>query len=822
MQAIDLKVLRDLTRLKAQIATIALVVASGIATFVSSLSTYSSLLLARDAFYRESRFANAFADLRRAPLTLGDRVADVAGVSVFELRIVQDSLLDLPDAGEPVIGRFISLPEGRQPALNRVQLQSGRMPDPSSLDEVLVSQGFAKANAFRPGDSIAALFQGRYRRLRITGTAVSPEYIYAFRGSTPFPDDEHFGVFWAPRPALAAATDMEGAFNSVSVLYTPSASPSTVLADLDRLLKPYGGINAYDREDQASNIFIRNEIEQNRIMAFVIPAIFLGVAAFLINVVITRLVQTQRGQIAVLKALGYYDRDVALHYAKLISAMIAPGALIGVALGAWLGSLNTEVYRQFIHFPALHFVLDPAVVVVGVAISLLAALAGGGGVLYRVLKTPPAEAMQPPAPPRYRAGLMERLGLAPHLSVSVRLAVRNLANRPLRTGFSLLGISAAILIVLLGLFWGDTLDHLFHVHFSLNSRDDATVSFQTALPERSLREIERYPGVLYAEGYRTLGVRLHAGHRSEKTVITGYPANARLRILRDRDLKRIPLPAGGLVISSTLAEKLQVRAGQRLAVETLLAADQWKIHPSGTNAPVPANAPKPPEISGDRQAEDAAPSTRIVLPITGVAEELIGGGAYMEQDALRRLLGEGRSFNLVAIQSDPALAALMYARLQEAPQVESVTTREAGLRLFKETSAGMILVVATIIVSFALCIAFAVVYNTARVSFSERAWELATLRILGFTRTEVFRVLTWELALQTAPALLPGCVLGYLFVTALLESMPVEGMRFLVIISLSSYALAIVVVVGAGVISALLIRRRVDRLDLVAVLKTRE
>lgn len=797
MKAIDKKVLRDLGIMKAQILTIALVVASGIATFVSSLSTYNSLLAARNEFYQDSRFANAFADLRRAPLTLRDRLAEIEGVSAFELRIVQDSILDIPDADEPVIGRFISLPVANRPALNRVHLQSGRMPEPDSLEEVLVSVGFAQANGYRPDDHIAALFQGRYRRLRIVGTAVSPEYIYAFRGQTPFPDNKHFGIFWAPRPALAAATDLEGAFNSATFLYTPSASPRTVLAELDRMLNPYGGVSAYDRSDQISNVFISNEIEQNRIMAFVIPTIFLGVAAFLINVVITRLVQTQRSQIATLKAIGYPDQVVAIHYAKLISAMIAPGAVLGVVLGAWFGSLNTEVYTQYFHFPSLRFQLDPIIAFFGVAITLFAALAGGGGVLYRVLKTPPAEAMQPPAPPRYRPGILERLKLPPWLTVSVRLAFRNLGNRPIRTGFSLLGISSALLIVLLGLFWGDTLNHIFYVHFGLNNRDDATVMLETALPERSLREIERYPGVLYAEGYRVLGVRLYAAHRQEDSVITGYPEDVRLRVLRDQDLRRIPLPAGGLVLSQTLAEKLQVATGDWLEVEPLLATDRFKD----------------PEVVGRNRAR---------LPIVGVAEELLGGGCYMNQDALRRLLGEGRTINQVALQVDPALASVLYARLQSAPQVESVATREAGMRLFRETSAGMILVVAGIIITFALCIAFAVVYNTARVSFSERAWELATLRVLGFTRGEVFRVLAWELALQTAPALLPGCVLGYIFVSALMQSMPVEGIRFPVIISLSSYALSITVVVMAGVASALLIRRRVNHLRLVEVLKTRE
>lgn len=790
--------------MRAQVFTIALVVASGIAVFVSSLSTYKSLERARDDFYRTSRFADAFADLRRAPLSLRDDIAAIPGVSAFELRIVRDSILDIPGSREPVVGRFVSLPPDGGTALNRVQLQRGRLPHSSAaaeVPEVLVSEGFAKANGYRVGDGIAALFQGRYRKLHIVGLAVSPEYIYALRGDSPFPDDKHFGVFWMQRDALAAAADLEGSFNSLALLYSPAGSPESVLDALDRLLKPYGGGSAYDRAKQVSNVFVTNEIGQQYVMATVIPLIFLSVAAFLINVVVSRLVQTQRGQIAVLKAVGYSDATVAVHYALLVSALILPGALSGLGLGAWFGYLSTEMYKLFFHFPTLHFIFDPIIAFLGLLVSFVTALAGGAGVLIGVLRTPPAEAMRPQTPPVYRAGWMERWNLHRFFSVSGRLALRNLGLHKLRTVFSFLGVSFSVLIVVLGLFWSDTLDYIFYAHFGLMDRADATVTFETPLPSRALHEIERYPGVIHAEGYRLLGVRLFAGHRSEESAVTGMPPDARLRILRDTNLQRIDVPPDGLMLGASLAEKLGVRAGDVVRLEPLLETDRFHV---ARVAVLPLN------------------SNEIELRVVAVAEELLGGGAYMNLDALRRLLGESRTVNQIALDVDEAYAEELYARLKAAPRVQSVAGRASVLRTIEETTAGTIEVFAGILITFAVSIAFGVVYNTARVSLSERSWELATLRVLGFSRLEVFRVLAWELSFQTAPALLPGCALGFVFVVFLIRLMPVDGIRFPIIVSISSFALAVVVVLIAGLLSAWFIHRRIDRLDMVGVLKSRE
>lgn len=782
------KVLRNLWGMRAQAVTISLIVASGVATFVSSLSTYESLRVARDNFYRSSRFADVFADLSRAPLSVGERIREIPGLAALELRIVKESLLDVPGEQEPVIGRFVSLPAPGETALNHIHLRNGRFPRHGSSDEVLINEAFAEANGYRPGDQIAALFHGRYRTLRIVGTGLSPEYIFVFRGATPFPDDRHFGIFWMPREALATAEDMEGSFNSLTALLSPNASQSAVLARIDQMLGTYGGLGAYHRSDQSSHIFITNEMGQNQVMAFFIPMIFLGVAAFLINVVFNRLASTHRSQIATLKAVGYSGIQIAWHYLQLIIALSLPGALLGILVGAWLGSEMTELYKDYFKLPDLKLVFSLWIPAAALLVSMGSSLIGGTTTLYRIQQMQPAEAMRPPAPPVFRRSIAERLLVFIRLlSVSFRLAFRNLVSRPLRTALSFVGLCLASVTMILGFFWIDSLNYVYHVQFHLISREDALLTYRQPLATRSLQELQRYPGVLYTEGYRVLPIRLHAGHRSRETAIMGVPAGAHLRIVRDRNLKPINVPPQGLLISQITADTLDIRTGDTVNAEIM---------------------------EGARKT--------VSIRVAGIAQEIFGGFEYMDRLAVGRLVQEGDRSNLAALLMDPHQSSEFYSAIRQSPMIDSVSTREGALRVFRESTAGLIQVFAGILISFAMIIAFGVVYNTARVSLSERAVDLATLRVLGFRRGEVFAILAWELALLVIPALIPGCAIGYFSAVLIMKLMPVEGIQFPVIVTTGSFAWSMLVIIVSSVASAWLIRLRMRKLDLIGVLKVRE
>src|SRR5690606_24010603 len=287
------------------------------ASWVSMASIMDSLQGTLDDYYRDYRFAHGFATVRRAPQRAAMRLREVRGIAHVETRVIGAANLDVPGFGEPVTSVIVSLPDGEQPALNRLFIRAGGLPRPRS-DQVVLNEVFAEAHGLIPGDSITAILNGRYRTLVVSGIALSPEYIMQIQPGAFFPDPQRFGVLWMDRAVLAAAYDMDGAFNDVVFTIAPGASMDEVITRVDAILRPYGGQGAHGREDQSSHALLSEEFRSLETTATILPAVFLAVAAFLLNMVVSRLVALQREQIAVLKAFGYTNLSVGVHYVKLV------------------------------------------------------------------------------------------------------------------------------------------------------------------------------------------------------------------------------------------------------------------------------------------------------------------------------------------------------------------------------------------------------------------------------------------------------------------------------------------------------------------------
>jgi putative ABC transport system permease protein len=787
VKALRRKLLRDLWHLRGQVAAISLVVACGVAVVVTTRTSYESLVISQADYYSRYRFADVFASLKRAPEALRRRIEALPGVAAAETRIVAEVTLDVPGLGEPATGRLISIPERRVPILCDLHLRSGRWLLPGRRDEVLISEAFAAANGLRVGDSIGAVLHGRWQRLRIVGIALSPEYIYEIQGTSLFPDNRRFGVLWISRDALGPPFQMEGAFNDVVLRLSAGASEQEVIARLDRLLERWGGLGATGRIDQVSHRFISDEIAQNRVMGTVVPAIFLGVAAFLLNIVLSRLVAMQRDQIAVLKAFGYADRAVAFHYLSFALVAVALGSLLGVVVGLWLGARVNELYVNFYRFPVLRF--EPGATVIGSAIfvSALAAVAGALAAVRRVLALAPAEAMRPEPPARFAAGVIERSGFAVRLPASARMIWRNLARRPVRAALSVLGVAFAVAILLVGRFFVDAVGHLADVQFRAVQREDLTVAFHEPLPSRVRHELGALPGVLRAEPFRVVPARLRFEHASRRVPLFGLEGEGELRRIMGSNLAAVPPPREGLLLTAKLAEILRVSPGETLSVDVL---------------------------EGERPRREVS--------VAGVVDELFGLSAYMEARSLQRLMREQGSWSGAFLRVDADRAPLLNAELKRMPSVAGASSRLAMVESFESTLARSFGIFTSVLVFFASVIACAMVYNAARIALSERGRELASLRVLGFTRREIAALLLGEQALLTLLAIPVGFAIGRLLCGAIAGAYQWELFRMPVVFSLRSYAFAIVVIAGAALASAVIVRRRLDRLDLVAVLKTRE
>jgi len=787
MSALNKKLLRDLWHLRGQALATAMLVACGVAVLIMAYGTLHSLLETRDAYYERYRFADVFASLKRAPNSLAARIKEIPGVKWVETRIVRSLTLDLPKVAEPATATAVSISPNFRPTLNGLVLRQGRWIEPRRPSEVLISEAFAEANGFRPGDRFHALINGHRRELAIVGIALSPEFIYSLGPGVLVPDDRRFGIIWMSRDALEAAFDLDGAFNDVAVSLAHNASAEDVVERLDKLLEPYGGVGAYTRKEQVSHEFLSGELDQLDAIAEVVPPIFLGVAAFLLHVLATRVVDTEREQIGILKAFGYGEAAVGWHYLKLVLAISLLGVVLGGVAGILFGRSMTELYAQFYRFPFLYFHLAPGVFVVAALVSLGAGGLGAVAAVRRAVGLAPAVAMQAAPPVIYRRRGAQDAAFFRGLSQPGRMILRHIMRWPVRAAITTMGLSMSVALLVSTLFFYDAIEHLIDTCFFQSRHQDVTVRFAEALSPSVIGEIARLPGVVVAEGTRAVSVRIRFAHRFKRTAISAISPDATLVHVLDSDLMPVAAPKFGILLTTQLAKILGARAGDRVTVEVL---------------------------------EDKRPV--VDLPVVGIVEDYIGSLAYMRKDALDRLMREGPRVSAVDIRIDPSAAGALYRSLKATPAISGVTLWRVALQGFRDTMAKTTLIIVTFYVAFGTAIAFGVAYNSARIALSERGRELATLRVIGFTRLEVSYILLGEIALLLLPALPLGCLIGYGLGAIMVENLSSDLFRIPLVIESSTYAIACLVVIVATVLSGLLVRRRIDRLDLVAVLKTRE
>ena len=774
-------------RMKGQVFAISMVVMSGVATFILFISTMHSLDFTRSKFYRDYNFADVFVNLKRAPESLKDKIKNIKGVKQLETRVSAQAKLDIQGYTENVTGTIVSIPDDGNPLLNRLYIRQGRLPDPFKDNEVVINETFAQAHGFKLGDQFAAVINGKWKNLTITGIALSPEFVLVMKIGAMTPDYKRFGILWMSRKAISKAYDMEGAFNDVVLSLYPGAKEGDVIRELDNILGQYGGFGAYGRKDQMSHRMLSEEMKQLRTSSRIYPIIFICVAAFLLNIVMSRIINTQREQIAILKAFGYNDFDIAVHYAKMVVLIISGGIAVGIAAGIWLGKMMGNIYMEFYRFPSLIYTLHPGVIITAVSVSVVSALAGTMHSLWKAAKQPPAEAMRPEAPAKYRVTLIEKTGIGRWLTQPSRIIARNIERKPIRTFLSIVGIAVACATMVSSGFFKDSIDFMVKAEYVFSQKEDMTVSFVEPTSYRAIYELKRTLGINDGEAFRSVPVKLKFGHRSYKTVINGIEPESHLHLLLDTNFQSIPLPESGILLTDYLGTILGIKVGDMLTVETLEGAKVIRQ-----------------------------------VPVVATAKQYLGVMGYMNLSALNRLMKEGNAISGAYLVTDANYREKLFRSFVEMPRVADVVIRQNEIHNIYENMAKSMLYFTFIAMLMACSIAFGVVYISARISLSERSRELSSLRVLGYTRGEIAYILLGELAVITLVAIPLGFFIGYWLCAYVAYALASDLFRVPMVIELKTYAQAAAVVIFSALVSGVIVRRKLDHLDLVEVLKTKE
>lgn len=787
LPTLDRKLLRDLKRLRAQAIAVSSVLACGVALFVMATGMYDSLERARDTYYESARMADLAVSVVRAPDPVAADLAAIAGINALETRVSGIGLLDLPGKSDPVSARLISLPADRRPRVNDVLLRSGRWPDPARDNEVLINEAFAEANLLQPGMTLSALIYGRQRELEIVGVASSPEFVFAVAPGAMLPEPARFGVLWMGRESLGRAFDVDGAFNDVVFRLAPDADVRRTIFAIDARLARHGGRGAYARDRMLSAQFLADELASLQTMAAILPPIFMLVAVFLLNVSLSRLVATERSNIGLLKSFGYGNLTVAVHYGKFAIAFALLGATLGALVGRWLGGYIASLYATVYRIPDLQFDAGMSVYLWAVIVALIAAMLGAAQAVLRATRLPPAAALAPPAPVSFG-----RLGrgieaAAQRLDGKTRMVARRIARFPRRSATTVVGIALALALLIMSQHFPLSMNHIVDVTFGIAQRMDATLTFAETADDRILAEVGRLPGVICVEPLRAVEVVLTRGSNQRRDTLMGLPRDTYLYRLLDQDMQSVPIREDGLTLSQNLAKKLGAVVGDVVTV----------------------------------QATDGQRATA-QLPVVAVVKPYLAGAAYMELDAMSRALREPGRVSAAYVLMDRNDRDAMNREVKKTPMIAGISfldNASASMRKMLNEGTGFF---AYLFVVFSSLMAGGVAYSAARVTFAEQERDLATLRVLGFSRREVSYVLLAEIGVLLVIALPAGAILGTLLSRWLMAQFETDLFTFPYVTDSAAYGRSALFVAGAVMGAALAVRRGVDRLDLVSVLKSRE
>lgn len=779
------KALRDLRLLRGQLLAIILLVAAGSATFIMMRSMHSSLMVSLESYYRTQGYPDIFVDVKQAPSSFYETLRQIDGVSDVRLRVRQHVSIDIPGLEEVASAEVVSLPDEAS-SFSSLHYVSGSAPDAASADAAVVYAPFAEANNLSVGDTITVLLNGARSRLRITGTAISPEYLIIMSPGTLMLDNRRNGVLWMHDEVLASRFNMTGGWNSAVIRTRIGTRPDRLRPILDAAVRPFGSFGASLRNDQLSHRFITDEIRQNEVSALIIPSIIYGVAIFLLNISISRLVLSQRSIVAVLRAFGYSRGAIAGHYVVIAMVVVVIATIIGSAIGYAGGIRLAQWYMEFYRFPKLIFSIPNQTLFLTVGLAILAAVAGTFGAIRTVFLMQPAEAMKPPAPKTFHPGPLTLVTAAWRIGVTTRLMLQNIDRRLMPSLLVLGMIALATSIIILARYIDDAMDRMMYVEYDRSKLASATVTFNRAVPFSVARELEAIDGITRSEPFRSIGVDILASNESYRTTVSTRNPDSRLIRVVDADGNRQGIPTSGMMMTEYLALRLGLDVGDTVSIVLL---------------------------------EARRDTVRMILAST--PREALGAQCYVSSEALSDVCHEEPLANGSFIEAAPNSSALIHSKLKDRPGVVGVLFRDVAIKSFTEVYGGNVLVVALYLLLLACLVAIGVLYNNARIVIAERSAELASMRIQGFTVREVARIILGEQCMITFVGIPLGAGLGIVMCYAISTSVQADFLRIPFAVSRMTVLVAAFVIIAVSAFVALRIYIMLRKLDLVAVLKER-
>lgn len=784
------KMIRDLRENKgAYLATIIIIVI-GLMVFTSFSMVMDNLRLSQQSFYKNQNFADGFIEVQAMPPSEIEKLQDIQGINDVQGRLVKDVKVLFPNRDENVYLRLVSVDPAKKNPINGVQLKQG-IPLSNKEMNILIDNKFFEANNLKLNEEIEIIADGKKRALRIIGVGRSPEFIYALRTSSDlYPSPESFGIAYIPFEVMKTLFPERETMNNIVFTLRPGADYDNVKERLKPELKPYGLKSIYPRKDQTSHLLLTQELKGLEATARVLPLLFLSIAGMILYIMLKRMVEQQRGQIGILKAFGYTHKEILSHYMSYALTIGILGGIIGGILGIALSFPFTTLYQTYFNMPGLTSKFSPLYLVLSILLSLGFSLFAGYQGCKGILILQPAEAMRPPAPPIGKKTWLEKITIFWNmLTVQGKMAVRNMSRNKSRSIFIFLGIMFTF--SLLGLTWSmnDLSQRMLFDQYEKVETYDVKVSLSNPLNQKKVsRELNHFPGVTRVEAMAEIPVTLKNKWYKKDVVLLGIPEDSTLYNILDKNYNKVDPPKNGLLISERLAKLLGAEVGTKLNVESLMIKD---------------------------------PDKAKQLEVVGVIPQYLGLNAYMDINSLQEFLGQGELATSFMLRMDEESIALLQNEFRKSAAVSGIDDQTERLAQTKELMAsfyGMIFILALI----GIITGFAIIYNSSVITLSERSHELASMMVLGMTPAEVLSVITFEQWFIGIFAMLAGIPMSQILLIGMSQSISNDVYTMPTNITASSFLIAFFVTAASIWIAQRFAGKKIQKLSLVDVLKSRE
>lgn len=787
MKTMNRMLVREIMKAKGQFLAAAAVVFAGIAMFSASFVSYNNLKSSVESYYEQYNFLDYYADLNGISDSGIKRIGEMKGVKAAIGRNTADAGADM-DNSKRVTVRLISLPDRTQPEVNRLVTVSGGYLDYKDRYSCLVTRKFAEFYRLNTDSRIKVIVNLKTYEFNIDGIVDSPEFVYAMKSETEVsPSAEKFGVIYIGEAAAKDILGTGGMYNQVHVMFDKGIDEAVLIDDLEDELEDYGFISGTERKDQLSCLMVDNEIKELEEIAMMFPLLFLTIAAIIIYIMQRRIINNQRTLIGVMKALGYANWRILLHYI-LYSLMIAvTGAIPGVAAGYILSIHLTRSYTSIFSIPIMNTEIHISVLFLGVPMSVCFCLFAGYSSAKRVLGIDPAQAMRSEAPLSGKRVFLERVSFVwNRLSFGWKMSIRNIFRSRARTLFTIAGMMATIMFFMVSLFFLDSIDYLLYQNFCVFQKQDYKISFSGPASYYDALELESIEGIRRVEPLLELPVEIKNGWKEESTLLVGITGENDFYRLVDSSFMPVKLPEEGMLMAHTIAEKLDIRAGDTVKIKLYLGKPLEKY-----------------------------------VKVAGIVKQYAGFSCYMNIDELGRLSEEGRFATGALADIRPDKYDSASRELNDISGIETVEVRSDVFKDFEQFLQLMNTFVGFMIF-FGTIMGFAIIYNTTVINIMERRRELASLKVLGYSAREVENTILRENIMTGIISIIPGILFGGFMCRFLAGMFSNEIFALEVVISPRTYIIAVLSIFLFAVLAQHANRKSISGLDMVEVLKNRE